>query len=625
MSGGSSATGGAVHGMAMSGNSGRVAPAAFVAPADEPPSAATVTIGKNAMYKGYQTKSITLAKGGTLSVVNLDNMEHTVTADEKDARGNPLFDTWVGAGQTATISAASNLAPGTYHFHCLFHPTTMRGTLTISGSGGGVQPTPQTFDQPLQLPRVLTGSHIRIPVSQKKVRVLPKGPLTRMWTFAGSYPGPTIRRPVGKDTKVTFVNRLPKRVGSITIHFHGDHHAARYDGQPTRYLIRHGHSRTYDYPLTDSGRAEPAAFDFYHDHRMGWTSRDNWNGLQGMFITDSKAERKLELPSGRYDLPLMVSERSFTRTNQLTEPFPKHPAPMAMKGPMAPPDDATVGTHILVDGRYAPYQRVTQHRYRLRLLNSSPFTSYDFVLSDGRPFVQVGTGDGLLPHPVVRQDIELGPAQRADVVVDFHGEAGKKVELETVPRINAPPRGVGTPSAQLMQFRVGSGSARDTSKVPSSLLRLHRPRTPAKVTAHWTVGLGGNSTTGTYWTLDGKPFNPHRVDLTVPLGATEKWVLHNASGMTHYVHLHEEQWYTVKRDGKRPPPWERGLEDTWLLDPGETVVVVAKFTDYTGVFMVHCHMLDHEDHGLMAQWAVVGTNKRLPRGYWYSGLAAGSR
>ena len=83
------------------------------------------------------------------------------------------------------------------------------------------------------------------------------------------------------------------------------------------------------------------------------------------------------------------------------------------------------------------------------------------------------------------------------------------------------------------------------------------------------------------------------------------WELRNDMTMTHYVHLHEERWRTVLRDGKPPPPWERGLEDTWRLDPGERVRVVAKFTDYTGVFMIHCHMLDHEDDGLMAQFAVV--------------------
>jgi spore coat protein A len=88
--------------------------------------------------------------------------------------------------------------------------------------------------------------------------------------------------------------------------------------------------------------------------------------------------------------------------------------------------------------------------------------------------------------------------------------------------------------------------------------------------------------------------------------------------MTHFVHLHEELWRTVSRNGRTPPPWERGLEDTWRLDPGERVRVMARFTDYTGVFMVHCHMLDHEDDGLMAQFAVVkGSAGALPTGYVY--------
>jgi FtsP/CotA-like multicopper oxidase with cupredoxin domain len=100
-------------------------------------------------------------------------------------------------------------------------------------------------------------------------------------------------------------------------------------------------------------------------------------------------------------------------------------------------------------------------------------------------------------------------------------------------------------------------------------------------------------------------FDPDRVDHQVALGSVERWRLRNTSDMTHYVHLHEEQWQTVSRNGRRPPPWEQGYEDTWRLDPGETVDVAARFTDYAGLFMVHCHMLDHEDHGMMAQFEVV--------------------
>ena len=104
--------------------------------------------------------------------------------------------------------------------------------------------------------------------------------------------------------------------------------------------------------------------------------------------------------------------------------------------------------------------------------------------------------------------------------------------------------------------------------------------------------------------------------LKVDKGSTQMWELRNDTTMTHFVHLHEELWRTVQRDGKAPPPWERGLEDTWKLDPGERVRVMARFTDFTGVFMIHCHMLDHEDDGLMAQFAVVDpSNRALPKGY----------
>jgi FtsP/CotA-like multicopper oxidase with cupredoxin domain len=580
------------------------------------PMSATVVIPKNAATKGYSTKVVTISAGATLSVVNLDSIEHTVTSDAKDAKGNPLFNQYSPPGSTTSIPAASKLAPGTYDFHCLFHPQVMTGTLIVDGSGGGTHPVTQRFTQPLKIPRVLTGSNLTIPVKRAKVRVLPTGPKTWMWTYGGTYPGPTIRRPAGKDTKVTFINRLPKAAGAITVHLHGDHHSSASDGQPDSYLIRHGHRRTYNYPLTDGGKPETEAFDFYHDHRMNETGRNNWHGLQGMFIVDNPVERQFKLPKGKYDVPLLVSDRSFTKHNQLTNPFRGDTMTTRKKGAHAPPGDATVGDHILVNGRFAPYLKVAAHRYRLRLLNASNFSSYDFALSDGRPFVQIGTGDDLLPKPVVRQDILLGPSQRADVIVDFHSEVHQKVLLESVPRTKRPPQGIGTPTASIMQFRV-THKAKDRTRLPSKLLRPPHITAPKHVSMKWTFALGGTAKTGTYWTVNGKPFDPHRVDVEVPLGSTETWLLKNMSPITHFIHLHEEQWHTISRDGKRPPPWERGLEDTWRLDPGETVKVAAHFTDYTGVFMLHCHMLNHEDDGMMAQFAVVSRHHhKLPKGYY---------
>jgi FtsP/CotA-like multicopper oxidase with cupredoxin domain len=346
---------------------------------------------------------------------------------------------------------------------------------------------------------------------------------------------------------------------------------------------------------------------------MDRTARNNWRGLQGMFVIKDQSESRLRLPSGRREVPLMLSDRSFRSNNALTNPFARgarmvgHHGAMAWVGPHAPPDDATVGTHVLVNGRYAPYLPVSATRYRLRLLNASHFSAYSIGLSDGRPLLQIGTGNGLLRRPVVRDRVLLGPAQRADVIVDFHGASGRDLVLDSVP---APlgETGADARQAALMQFRVGS-DAPDPSRLPARLPSPDLVRVPAKVSKTWTFDLGGGGQQhhqrGTFWSVNGHAFDPERVDHRARLGTVERWRLRNTSDMPHYVHIHAEQWRTLLRDGKPPPPWERGLEDTWRLDPGEVVEVAARFEDYTGPFMIHCHMLDHEDHGMMARFDVV--------------------
>jgi FtsP/CotA-like multicopper oxidase with cupredoxin domain len=562
----------------------------------------TIIIPLNAMTRGYVTKSLTIKRGSAVRVVNRDNRAHTVTSVKTDAHGTALFTVYVLAHRTVALAGVPRLAAGRYPFYCRLHPS-MRGVLIVKGSGGGTTGSAQSFTTPLRIPPVLTASRVSLNLVRAPVQVFARGNKTMMWTYNGTYPGPTIRRVAGQATKVTVTDRLPAYLGTFTVHLHGDHHPSASDGQPTTFQISPSTPRTYNYPLTDAGRPVRAGFFYYHDHRMGWTGRNNWHGLQGFFIVSSPVERLLGLPSGGYDVPLLVSDRSFTRTNQLTNPFPS-PA-MVTKGSTAPPGDATVGSKILVNGKFAPYFNVTTHRYRLRLLNASNFQSYVFALSDGRPFLQVGTGDALLAHPVRRTRILLGPAQRVDVVVNFAGEFGKRIVLKSIPRANAPKGFPGSPTASLMQFRV-TRKVVDHSRVPFSLQAPPPISAPASmpISKTWTIGLKSTSA-GSYWTINGNMFDPKRVDYTVPLNATQKWKIVNNSPVTHYFHIHEEQWHTILRDGRAPDPWERGLEDTWRLDPGESVVVAAKFTDYPGVFMLHCHMLDHEDHGLMTQFRVT--------------------
>jgi FtsP/CotA-like multicopper oxidase with cupredoxin domain len=435
---------------------------------------------------------------------------------------------------------------------------------------------------------------IKLPIERARISVMPGRPTT-MWTYGGVFPGPTILARSGRPVRVRFVNRLPKGA-SVSTHFHGGHNPSRHDGQPHRYLVEPGEGRTYSYPLTFGGRAQRGAFLWYHDHRMNVTGRNIWRGLAGMFVLRDRLDRTLPLPKGRYDVPLMIVDRAFADGNRM--PYPEGAHTM-------PPADAAVGPEILVNGVPQPYLEVAARRYRLRLLNASNFTSYNFRLGSGERFVQIAGGQGLLPRPVRRETILLGPAQRAEVVVDFHGHLGERVLLQSVPRAQTEP-GVGSASADVMQFRVVE-RAPDHSRVPRTLRPRPRWVRRASPTADrtWVFGLGADSSGRTVWTINGRPFDHGRIDAEVHRGSIETWEFVNASTVTHLIHPHGVPFAALSRDGGPPDPWELGLEDTFRLDPGERLVAAAKFADYTGPYILHCHMLEHEDHGMMAQFRVT--------------------
>ena len=570
--------------------------------------AGAIVAGPGGATLGYVSKVAVEPQGAELTFVNGDQLAHTVTAVDRDPDGRPLFSGNALPGTTSVIAGVSRLRSGTYSFFCSFHPN-MSGTLIVQGGSGGVGPSAPRFTLPLRIPRTLTGSKITLTAQQADVQILPGRPATTMYTYGGSWPGPTIRRPVGAKTVVTVANQLPPAFGSLSLHLHGDHHSSADDGRPDADLVEPGKARGYTFDLKDNGQAERAAFSFYHDHRMDQTGRNNWFGLQGMFITDDPAEARLKLPTGGYDVPLMVADRSFDDAAQLTDPFPKasdgKSPTSSINGSYAPPGDATTGTRTLVNGSFQPYQQVGTHRYRLRLLNASSFSSYDFHFSDGRPMVQVGNGAALLPKPVTRNDVLLGPAERADVVVDFGDAYGKSIVLESVSRRDNRPAGIGTQSTPLMQFRVTTKVA-NSPAVPSALIPLPPLAVPNVPTMTWAFALAGDvAHRGPVWTINGKPYDDMRSDATVELGTVQRWVLVNSSPLTHYIHLHEEAWRTISRNGQPPPAWEAGFQDTWRLDPGDVVEVAAHFTDFTGPFLIHCHMLDHEDHGMMATFTVV--------------------
>jgi len=478
----------------------------------------------------------------------------------------------------------------------------------------------EPFLEPLPIPAELSGSRLDIPIREAEVQVLPGRP-TRMWTYGGSFPGPTIRRPAGHRTEVTFHHELPARVGELTVHLHGGHNRTQFDGQPggltkshsssfyceiprglsaresgNDVLIEPGGRRTYVYDLIEDGEPERAAFQWYHDHRLDRTARNVWHGLAGMWILDDDLEAGLPLPDGERDLPLMIVDRSFDRHNQLTDPF----------ADLRPPADGISARSILVNGAYMPHHHVGAQRYRLRILNASQFRSYNLYLSNRAPLIQIGTDSGLMPMPVRRNEVLIGPAERVELVVDFAPFAGEKVELRSGPRHGARhPLGTHCYSGALMQFRVGSRRGPDRTRVPRRLRPLPKwtRHVSHKPDHTWTISIGGLFKT--VWEINGRRFNPARADAHPKLDSTVTWEIVNRTNVAHMMHVHMTDWYLLARNGEPPPPWEDCLKETFFVFPNERILLAGHFADYTGKFVIHCHMLDHEDHGLMTQFEVV--------------------
>ena len=322
-----------------------------------------------------------------------------------------------------------------------------------------------------------TNANVSIGIDEGCVQIL-DGPCTNMWTYGGTYPGLTIRRPTGQRTYVTFTNNLDPGAGEMTVHNHGNHSTADNDGQPDTLLIPTGGSRTYTYEGIEEGDNQRGKMQFYHDHRMDVTGRNVWMGLTGLYIVDDPADPST-LPSGEFDLPLAIADRQFDAKNQI--PYVFNP-------------NGVTGDKFLVNGVYQPYLEVGDRKYRFRILNASNFRTYFLELSSGDSFIQIGTESGLLPVPVTRTGMRMGPAERLDVVVNFAGELGQNIYL-----VDA------LTGTQLLEFRV-TQHVTDDSSIPATLRPLPDIGEPS-VTRNWSF----DQTAG-HWTINGLRFDPSRVD-----------------------------------------------------------------------------------------------------------------
>lgn len=435
------------------------------------------------------------------------------------------------------------------------------------------------------------------------LEILP-GLRTKALTYDGMSPGPTLACRSGHRAVVRHRNELTV---PTVVHLHGGHTPADSDGYPTDLVLpvsgwrtgaHHGAmagevsrgERDYVYP-----HQQRAATLWYHDHRMDFTGPQVYRGLAGFHLVHDAEEDALPLPGGDRDVPLMVCDRSFAEDGSFAYPSLDR-ALKSVPGVESAHGEGVLGDVILVNGAPWPVLDVDAARYRFRILNASNARRYSLALSppppDGASFVQIGSDGGLLESPQSHDTIDIAPAERFDVVVDFSAyRPGTEVTVRNL---------LGTAgTASVLRFRVGK-RVRDDSHVPPRLSRIDRLDPARAVTRRiWRFTRGAVSGHAG-WTINGRPFDPARSDAQPRLGEVEIWRF--VTDLHHPVHVHLDPFQVIGRGGREPGRFDHGWKDTVDVRPAEYVDVAVRFTDYTGAFMLHCHNLEHEDMAMMAAY-----------------------
>ncbi len=399
--------------------------------------------------------------------------------------------------------------------------------------------------------------------------------------------------------KVNVNNNLIASDEDTTVHWHGFKIPGSQDGGPD-FPIPAGTSKTYSFTLR-----QPAASLWFHPHAHGTTATQVYKGLAGAFIltddiTDA-LETNNELPSGEYDIALLVQDRQFTEETNASG-VRDLVYQVGMRG--------VLSDRILVNGVEMPALDVATSQYRFRLYNASNARTYDFALDNGADFYVVGSDGGLLNTPVLVNQVMLGAGERAEIVVDFRNRLNQQVKLIS--------RAVNNNSAgsDVMRFDVNR-EVTDPVVLYASLpanaeINTRLAEADASVTRDFVMSMSMGPTGGMAFLINGMTFDMDRVDESVASGAVEIWNIQNTSVMEHPFHAHAIQWQVLDRGPTggtltAASGIELGWKDTVLVQPGETVRFIGKFDPVvnSGLYMYHCHILEHEDAGMMGTFEVM--------------------
>jgi FtsP/CotA-like multicopper oxidase with cupredoxin domain len=446
--------------------------------------------------------------------------------------------------------------------------------------------------QRLPIPELLSGTEVDgkkiydLTMQKSSMAYVP-GTNTSTYAYSGDILGPTLLMQKGDDVVINVTNQLGE---PTTTHWHGIHLPAAMDGGPHQ-RIEDGETWSVQYTIMN----EEATF-WYHPHLVPKTGEQVYHGLAGLFIVkDPDTDHALPDQYGTDDIPLIVQDKIFNEDGSFNYPD----IPFGVKG-----------DHILVNGAVTPVFSAPSQLVRFRILNGSNARIYNFGFSDNRQFHQIGTDGGLLESPVPLTRLLLANGERAEILVDFSGEENSQLQMVSYSsEVNVGPiwnsNALDNSTFDIMTIDVGSPTANPTTALPASLGTIDRlQESEANKTRQFVLEMGFSGP----MTINGVSMDMNRIDQTIKLNDTEIWEVTNSSDLPHPFHVHDVQFLVLSRDGSPPPENEAGRKDTVLVMPRETVRIISHYSDFADPndpYMFHCHILEHEDAGMMGQFVVV--------------------
>jgi FtsP/CotA-like multicopper oxidase with cupredoxin domain len=459
-----------------------------------------------------------------------------------------------------------------------------------------LEPSQPEFTQKLPIPPLLTGTQrgdetVYELTAQTGSRTFFQDTATLTYGYNGNYLGPTLFLRRGEDVRIRVRNTLEE---TTTVHWHGMEVPGVMDGGPHQ-VIQAG--TTWEPHFTVD---QPAATLWYHPHPIGNTARQVYLGLAGMIIIDDETSDSLGIPKqyGSNDIPLVVQDRRFRTDGSI---YYRLAMPDVIHG--------LIGDTYLVNGAIKPYISIGNELIRFRLLNGSNSSIYRFSFDEKITFSQIASDGGFLEQPVEMNSLTLSPGERAEILLDLRdSEIGESLFLVT--------ETFQGPSDEVLKIIVtdqGTRSNTSTTQFPGKLVSIAEiPESQALRSRRFaleTMGRGGMGMMGGRLTINGRKMDMKRIDATVKAGSTEIWEIVNVpTGMMeipHSFHLHGVQFQILNINGKKPPSGEGGWKDTILVWPEDTIRIIIPFREFQGIYMYHCHLLEHEDDGMMGQFKVV--------------------